>query len=409
MTRRIEEDRKQFRNVVGGKIRKSLKKFIRTKMFPARGKNGKISITIPQIDIPHIVHGENPQGVGRGADVKPGDRFGNKNGDKQKNGAGDESSEGITISLDMEEVLKFMQNELALPDLVPKEDECIDEVKIKYNSISLVGPQSLRHTRRTMLQALKRMCSTGEIDKLHVVPGFKDPVKLITPINSDKRYRQYKEIKSPSSNALIIFARDGSGSMDKDKCDIVSDMAWWIDVWIRRFYKRVERMFVWHDSEAQEVDEEKFYRHRYGGGTVCSSALKLISQQFENRFPPNKWNIYVFYFTDGENMDYDNSDFIDLLKQNFGERIVNLVAITQIYAYSYANSIKETVDKAVINKILGKNVKTAEIVSDHPLNGSLDADGRNKAILDAVRKLLGAEGQFAGASAADGSAEEDED
>ena len=46
-----------------------------------------------------------------------------------------------------------------------------------------------------------------------------------------------------------------------------------------------------------------------GGGTTCSSALKLIQSQFENRFPPNTWNIYLFYFTDGENWDGDNEIF----------------------------------------------------------------------------------------------------
>ena len=136
-----------------------------------------------------------------------------------------------------------MQNDLELPDLLPKENGTFEEIKIKYNSISLNGINALRHTRRTMLQALKRLCSTGEIDKLHCVPGIKDPVKLITPINADKRYRQYKEIKIESSNALIIYARDGSGSMDESKCDIVSDMCWWIDCWIKRFYAKTEDCF----------------------------------------------------------------------------------------------------------------------------------------------------------------------
>jgi hypothetical protein len=224
-----------------------------------------------------------------------------KGKDKGKgNQGGNEEGDAILINLDMEEVLQFMQDELQLPNLKPKENNCLEDIKIKYNNISLLGPESLRHTRRTMLQALKRRCSTGEINELFKIPGFKDDVKLIVPINSDKRYRQYKEIKTPSSNALVIYARDGSGSMDQEKCDAISDMCWWIDIWIRRFYKRVEKMHVWHDVEAQEVSEDKFYKFRYGGGTICSSAFKFIAQQFENRFPPNKWNIFVLYFTDGD-------------------------------------------------------------------------------------------------------------
>ena len=241
MPRKIGEDHKEFRDVVSGRIRKALKKFIKSgSIFRSRGKNGKVSINIPKIDIPHIVYGENNSGVGRG-NGKPGDVIGrDKNkGQGQGNQAGQDEAEGIMINLDLEEVLKFLQDELELPDLKPKQDNVFEDIKIKYNNISLVGPESLRHTRRTMLTALKRMCSTGEINQLHHIPGYTDPVKLITPINSDKRYRQYKEIKYPSTNACIIYARDGSASMDAAKCEIVSDMAWWIDVWIKRFYKNV--------------------------------------------------------------------------------------------------------------------------------------------------------------------------
>ena len=385
--RRINEDHKEFRDVVSGKIREKLKKFIKTgSIFKSRGKNGKISIPIPKIDIPHIVFGSNGTGVGRG-DGKPGDVIGRDDpqGQGKGNKAGSEEAEGIIISLDLEEVLKFLQDELQLPDLKPKQDNTFEDVKIKYNNISLVGPESLRHTRRTMLTALKRMCSTGEIEKLHTVPGYKDPMKLILPINSDKRYRQYKEIKSPSTNALIIYARDGSASMDTAKCEIVSDMSWWIDVWIKRFYKRVERMFVWHDISAQEVDEQKFYRYRFGGGTTCSSALKLIAKQFENRFPPEKWNIYVFYFTDGENQTNDNDTFVSVLKKEFPDHLINFVGITQIYANDYKGSVLESVRDAVQNEILGENIKTTEI----ELSNSSSDERRNEAILKAVKDLLG--------------------
>jgi len=385
--RRINEDHKEFRDVVSGKIREKLKKFIKTgSIFKSRGKNGKISIPIPKIDIPHIVFGSNGTGVGRG-DGKPGDVIGRDDpqGQGKGNKAGSEEAEGIIISLDLEDVLKFLQDELQLPDLKPKQDNTFEDVKIKYNNISLVGPESLRHTRRTMLTALKRMCSTGEIEKLHTVPGYKDPMKLILPINSDKRYRQYKEIKSPSTNALIIYARDGSASMDTAKCEIVSDMSWWIDVWIKRFYKRVERMFVWHDISAQEVDEQKFYRYRFGGGTTCSSALKLIAKQFENRFPPEKWNIYVFYFTDGENQTNDNDTFVSVLKKEFPDHLINFVGITQIYANDYKGSVLESVRDAVQNEILGENIKTTEI----ELSNSSSDERRNEAILKAVKDLLG--------------------
>jgi uncharacterized sporulation protein YeaH/YhbH (DUF444 family) len=388
MPRRIEEDHKDFIDVVSGRLRKALKKFIKSgKIVRNRGKRGKISISIPKIDIPHITFGDNDQGAGRGPG-KEGDVIGRDpkgKGDR----AGQGESEGITINLDLEAVLKFLADELELPNLKPKPSDTFDEVKIKYNNISLVGPESLRHNRRTFLQALKRQAAEGTINEVEFVPGCPTPMRTIKPIQKDKRYRQYREIKYPSTNALIIYARDGSGSMDAFKCDVVSDMAWWIDVWIRRFYKRVDRLFVWHDSVAMEVDEEKFYKYRFGGGTTCSSALKFIAKQFENRYPPQKWNIYVFYFTDGDNWEDDNPAFLQSLKEDFGPNIVNLVGVTQIMPYHYDGSVKSVVDAAISNGVLtSENIRTVQISSE---SGSLTEEERDRQILDAIAALMGAE------------------
>lgn len=394
MPRRVEEDHAQFRNIVSGRIRKALKKFIKSgQIFRSRGKKGKIAISIPKIDIPRIVHGESDDGVGRG-EGKDGDVIGKDNkGQGKGNKAGQDEAEGQLINLDLEQVLKFMQDELELPNLKRKTSDTFEEIIIKYNNISLIGPESLRHNRKTFLEALKRQSAEGTAKDLHEVPGSDVPVPLIKPIPKDKRYRQYKEINVPSSNALIVYARDGSGSMDAYKCDIVSDMAWWIDVWIKRFYDRVDRLFVWHDSVAQEVDEDKFYKYRFGGGTTCSSALKFISKQFENRYPPEKWNIYVFYFTDGENWTDDNKVFIQTLKEEFPADKVNLVGITQILSYSYENSVKQLVDNALNENVLNKeNVITTSIDGDLNKGGyfsDISDSKRDEQILEAIRVLLG--------------------
>lgn len=395
MPRRIEEDHASFRDVVSGRIRKALKKFIKSgQIVRNRGKNGKISISIPKIDIPHIVYGSSNEGAGRGPG-KEGDVIGKEPKPGQGNGAGQGESEGITINLDLEEVLKFMQDELQLPNLKKKPSEIYDEVKIKYNKISLIGPESLRHNRRTLMQTLKRQAAEGTLNNTKYVPGSKDPVRVLQPINEDKRYRQYSEIKLPSSNALVVFARDGSGSMDDAKCEIVSDMSWWIDTWIRRFYDRVDRLYVWHDSTAMEVDEEKFYKYRFGGGTTCSSALKFISKQFENRYPPDRWNIYVFYFTDGENWGEDNEIFIQTLSEEFKPNIVNFTGITQILASTFNDSVKFHVDNAIREgRLDGEYVRTVS-VGGSPENKSswsapsLSEENRNEQIIDAIQKLLG--------------------
>jgi uncharacterized protein len=398
MPRRIEEDHKDFRDVVSGRIRRALKKFIKSgQIVRNRGKNGKIAITIPKIDIPHIVYGNSDEGVGRGPG-KEGDVIGRDPKPGQGQGAGQGETEGITINLDLEEVLKFMKEELQLPNLKKKPNEIYDEIKIKYNNISLIGPESLRHNRRTLMQTLKRQAAEGTLNNLKYVPGLPDPVRVLQPIKEDKRYRQFNEIKIPSSNALVIFARDGSGSMDDAKCDIISDMSWWIDTWIRRFYDRVDRLYVWHDSMAMEVDEDKFYKYRFGGGTTCSSALKFITKQFESRYPPNKWNIYVFYFTDGENWGEDNETFIKTLQEEFTPEVVNFTGITQILSYTYDGSVKHQVDEAIKSGRLDKEcVRTVAIGPKTEAKSSagywspptLGEEERNEQIMDAIKKLLG--------------------
>lgn len=384
MPRRITEDWKHFRDIVSGKVREALKKFIKGKIVRARAKDGEISITIPEIEQPHLVYGNNDEGIGRGKGKK-GDVL--KKDPEKGDKAGNEHSEGIKITLDLEEVLKFMQEDLALPNLKPKENGTYDDVEIKYNNISLVGPESLRHNRKTFLQAIKRQISMGTLDELSYVPGCKDPIRIITPWPDDKRYRQYNEVKLPSSNALIVYARDGSGSMDEQKCEIVSDMAWWIDVWIRRFYKRVESMYVWHDSEAIEVDQDKFYKLRMGGGTICSSAVKFIAKQFENRFPPIKWNIYVFYFTDGENWAGDNEVFIKTLKEKYPDSVVNLVGITQILAMNYEGTLKKDLDEAIKDGKLDKDVIKTTSIGTGVI--TFTEESRNEQVLKAIKSLLG--------------------
>lgn len=383
MPRRIKEDHKDFHDVYSGRKRKELKKYIKNgSIFRSRGKDGKIVITIPRIDIPHIVYGDNGTGgIGRG-EGKEGESIGKDDQQGKGNKAGQESVEGIDISIDIEEVLKFLKEDLQLPNMKPKPSDTYEEIVKKYNNISLVGPESLRHNTRTLKQALKRQCADGSIHKFHEIAGFANPVKLITPINSDKRYRQFNEVKIPSSNAVIFFARDGSASMDQYKCDIVSDMSWWIDTWIRSFYKKVERVYVWHDTIAKEVDEKKFYKYRYGGGTTCSTALKLISKMFENRYNPKKWNIYLFYFTDGENWENDNSVFVNTLKEEFNSKFVNMVGVAQILPYRHEGSLKQYVDQ---NCNL-PNLKTTSVGGSEI---SSEVKDRDNEIKNAIVDLLG--------------------
>jgi uncharacterized sporulation protein YeaH/YhbH (DUF444 family) len=144
-----------------------------------------------------------------------------------------------------------------------------------------------------------------------------------------------------------------------------------------------------------EVDEQKFYKYRFGGGTTCSSALKFINKQFENRYPPDKWNIYVFYFTDGENWGEDNEIFIKSLAEDFKPHIVNFTGIAQILASSYSDSVKFHVDEAIKSGRLDKECVRTVQVGGSPdgkslwSSPSLSEENRNEQIIEAIQQLLG--------------------
>lgn len=395
MPKRIQEDHKKFRDVISGRSRKELKRLIKSgAIVRRRPKGGKVNISIPQIDIPHFVFGDTGEGIGRGPG-KDGDVIGRDPKPGQGGGgAGQGEGEGITISIDMDDVLKFMEDELRLPKMKPKPNETFEEIKIKYNDISKVGLNSLRHIRRTMKEALKRtIMMKNEITK--IVPGSQIPIKIITPVKADFRFRQYKEEKIPSSNAVIFFARDCSGSMDDFRCDIVSDMSWWLDCWIRKFYKRVDRCYFVHDTRAEEVDEQKFYTYRYGGGTQCSSAFEAVADQLTNRYPPEKFNVYFFYFSDGDNWGGDNDRIIKIINERLGPNVVNMIGITQVCSWSYDNSVKQHMDAALKEGKLNKeHVKTAYVGPDTKDSSSgfgsttMAEEDRNQQIIEAIRRLL---------------------
>lgn len=391
MTGRIKEDHDRFHKVVAGKTLERLRGLISTGKIIGMRPDGKgnISVPIKSIDNPYFRHDDSDSGLLRGPG-KEGDVLDDGKGDGDGKGPGGEDGSEediIEVQVDLESVLKFMKNELELPEMKPKPNQTYEDIKIKYNDISKNGPESLRHTRRTLREAMKRMAMMNELDQLHYVPGLSVPIRLITPINQDKRYRKYKEIKIPSSNAVIFFARDYSGSMDDDICNIVSDTCWWIETWISQYYKKMEKCYIVHDTHAQEVDSQKFYSLRNGGGTKISSAFDYISQQLENRFPPFSYNVYVFYFTDGDNWGEDNQRMIESVAKL--EPHVNLLGFTEVCPDgSGRETAKQVIQKAIGSGLKGTDIKTVSIETGNRNSKFADEEDRNRAIIDAIKLLL---------------------
>lgn len=385
----ILDDHQTYRNIVEGRKRKELSKFIEGgSVFKLRpDSKGRVSVPVKQILQPRFVYGNPDEGVGNG-NGKPGDVVGTKPGNGSKgNKPGDDHEDEVLVEVDVNEILDQIGQELRLPNMRPRE-KTLEEVVIKYNGLARVGPRSLLHMKKTIRECMKREIATGEVTYKKVL-GSSVPVRIFGVIKDDFRFRQWTEKRIPANNAAIFFVRDGSGSMDNTKCEIVSDMAFWIDLWIKKHYKITEKYYIWHDTVAKEMSEYDFYHSRLGGGTYASSSLKYIDDEFlRNRITPDKWNIYIFYFGDGETSQRDNSEFCKIISTRLGVDTVNLMGVTEIFNYM-DSGLKAEVDRQVESGKLNPNfVRTANIAA--PSGGNLEEEYVSRATKQAIIDLLGA-------------------
>ncbi|WP_241360953.1 DUF444 family protein, partial [Escherichia coli] len=82
---------------------------------------------------------------------------------------------------------------------------------------------------------------------------------------------------------------------------------------LKRNYDRIEVVFIRHHTSAREVDEEEFFYSRETGGTIVSSALKLMQEVMAERYPASDWNIYAAQASDGDNWNDDSPICRDIL------------------------------------------------------------------------------------------------
>jgi len=306
---RIDQDHSRFRNIVRGRIRQNLRKYISKGELLGRQGKDIVSIPIPHIDIPKLRFGDKQQGGVAQGDGEPGDALSGdpQDGDGQGK-AGDQAGDhALEVELTLDELADILGEELELPNIENKGKSAIVDKKDRYVGVRNVGPNSLRHFKRTFRSALRRQIALGTYDP-------KRPV--IIPTRDDMRYKSWKTEEEPVANAVIIYMMDVSGSMGDEQKEIVRIESFWIDTWLRKQYKDIETRFIIHDAAAREVDRDTFFRTRESGGTMISSAYRLASDMIERDYPSEQWNIYPFHFSDGDNWSVDDTLLcVDILKK----------------------------------------------------------------------------------------------
>jgi len=354
----IENDLNRFKDIVKGRLRKDLKRYMGSGEMLGKQGDKVVSIPLPQIQIPRFRYGKNESGgVGQGeGEGQAGDGPGE---------AGDQAGQHVLeVDITLDELAEILGDELELPNIQPRGQKEIKTAKDKYTGIANQGPNSLRHTKRTYHQALKRQIAAG---------SYNPKVPVVVPIKADMRYRTWKSKTQPQSAAVVVYMMDVSGSMGREQKEIVRLEAFWIDTWLRTQYKNVSARFIIHDAVAREVDRDTFFRTRESGGTLISSAYNLCMKIINEDYPADEWNIYPFHFSDGDNWSAsDTRACLDLVEKQMLP-IVNQFSYGQVESeYGSGQFIRD----------LTERFKENEVVS---LSRIPDREG----IMDSIKTFLG--------------------
>ncbi|MCK5072657.1 MAG: DUF444 family protein [Bacteriovoracaceae bacterium] len=299
MNHPIKRDHSRFRKIIKGKIRDNLRKYIARGEMPIPKGDGTFRIPMPSIDTPRFRFGDKEQGGTGQGDGQPGDPIdGNPNEPGQGEAGEGEGKKELEVDLTLEELASILGEELELPNIQPKGKKTMQSETDRYTSIGVVGPDSLKHFKRTYKEALKRQIVTGTYDTNN---------PIIIPVRRDFRYRAAKSHVEYENSAVVIYMMDVSGSMGDEQKEIVRTESFWINLWLRSQYKDIEIRYIIHDATAKEVDEYTFFRTRESGGTLISSAYKLCRDIIKDDYDPSEWNIYPFHFSDGDNWSTDDT------------------------------------------------------------------------------------------------------
>ncbi|WP_027956624.1 sporulation protein YhbH [Halobacillus kuroshimensis] len=235
------------------------------------------------------------------------------NGDGAGDQAGDDYYEAEVSLAELEEALF---KELTLPNLDEKEKDNILHTDIEFSDIRKTGLTGNIDKKRTMLEAYKRNALRGEPSFAPIYP-------------EDIRYKTWNEKTKPESKAVVIAMMDTSGSMGQWEKYMARSFFFWMTRFLNRNYETVDIEFVAHHTQAKVVSEEDFFSKGESGGTICSSAYRKALELIETKYSPERYNIYPFHFSDGDNLTSDNKRCLGLIEQ--------LIEVSQMFGYGEVN------------------------------------------------------------------------
>jgi hypothetical protein len=278
-------------------IRKNLRELIAEEAIITSDGRKRVRIPLRYLDQYRFKYGNPQQGVGQGAG-QPGDVLGRRAGDGQGTGngkAGDQPGEHTyEVEVPLEELTQMMLEDLALPWMEEKPERQVTTTTHRFTDVRRRGSLANLDKRRSLLENIKRNAARGVAE----VHGLRE---------ADLRFKVWDEHQERHANAAVYMLMDCSGSMTTNKKYIAKSFFFWMVRFLRLKYQQVETVFVAHDYDAQIVPEADFFALSNSGGTRCSSAYELALTHLQQQHPSSRWNIYLFHFSDGDNLPSDNA------------------------------------------------------------------------------------------------------
>lgn len=325
-------------------------------------KGEKISIPSKDVSEPIFHHGDggiNERVLPGNKDFMTGDHIARPQGGQGGGSQASDSGEGMdefVFQITQEEFLDFMFDELELPNLVKRQLIGSDDFKTHRAGFSNEGNpgqvnivRSLRaaNARRLALSGSKRRelkALLAELEQLQIEPIDESQNSRIACIQEeiallqkkikrvpwldtfDLKYNLQVKVPVPRSKAVMFCIMDVSGSMNQATKDIAKRFYILLFLFLQRNYEHTEIVFIRHHTSAKEVDEEEFFYSRETGGTIVSSALTLMNDIIQERYPAAEWNIYGAQASDGDNWNDDSTTCHKILSEQ-------LLPLVQFFSY----------------------------------------------------------------------------
>jgi len=329
---RSAPDRRRHKQKIEKAIREGIHNIVAEESIIGQDGKKKIKIPVRGIKEYRFVYGDNKEnrkvGSAHGIDkIKRGQQIGearnkgNARGDKASEDAGEEYYD---VEITLEELAAYLFDSLELPDLEKKTLKKLFSEKVKRHGYRNQGIRPRLDKKQTLIKKIKRR-------KAAIRAGTFDPDtdERFSFHENDLRYRHIKKTLKESSSAVVIFMMDISGSMTTDKKYLARSFFFLLYQFIRHRYDNVDLVFIAHDVNAYEVNEEQFFSRGNAGGTIVSSALEMATDVINQRYHPNSWNVYLFHCSDGDNWPSDMNKAVKLSE--------SLKEVSQLYGYCEIN------------------------------------------------------------------------